>query len=1637
MNGWKKLLSSSFILISFLLSATVSSNIYAVSWTISNPNITSGENAHTNYGPVTFTMTYTEEAPSLILFDDPGFFELRDDQDNPVDALIFIRALTPFSREILVTNIGIPDDNNDPFGEGLYHLYIYAGTAEDGDATTPIALEGRSNDFVVDKTPPKGVLTGPFESDLLTPINGLEAGDSAYYVLDFSVDHLVDPEKSLTEADKFKLAPTEGSWLGTSDIRDLITFTNQDLSAQIHTFRTGDKITIRFQNITGPEVDFGFQVGYEAASDFAGNINEPYDSPLVMLNDNEGPAITISAPNPALSNGAPVVFTVSYENSSAVTLSEDDITVYTSGDLTATMQVTDVGSFSGKVTFSNFVGEGNIWFSIAAGTAEDSSGDLADAAGPSAQAQVDIYGPQVVFGSPNPLSSFVGPATIPLTFQSAVSVSLSKGDVVINTTGTAAYTDFNVITTGVTTRDVVFSGLSGEGTIYISIPANMAIDQYFQDSVASEDSPAINVGPVPPMSIAISKPSISATVTGPVSYVITYEGVQSISLNPGDVSFQASGTATAATIVVTGSGLTRTVTLSDISGEGALAVVIAPGSALDPVATPIAGITGKAFAVGSNDDDGDLVPDGQEEFIDLTDKDDPLDYLDSDGDIVPDYVEIFYDETNSDDSHDFLDSDKGGTPDYVELISFSFIPSATDENDEADDQQDSDGDGLPDYLELLLAKSSRVGGVFDAVDANSPAANGDQDDDADTIPNGLEYYLNALFFRVDTSPFDDFDRDGYADYLEVLSGLNPELAYSEVDTDQDGISDRVEAMKVGGMDADTDSDADGIPDFIDLVLARNGVVTNSPDIYISQRAAGNPFIDEFSDTDADGMLDLDELALGFNPFVNDQPVFQLAIYQTVNGISQSVCSIDKAAGNVELRVLLSNYQANISNVSWSNSSLDILNLAAINNKKLTFNPATLANGVYQVEVEVERLHNEIPLSSSYTQNLVVSDAVGELDVDGNGLCDSLVPSVDFVAERNTGPLNANIIDVDFSYFLRTGQLSALQTAPNSLSVSYALVQSAGSVFAPSETDIADSEFGNLIPRVHFQVTNLAEVGDSVSITIPFETVGNTTTPAGSVYRLLTDSGWQTFDTSSDKIQSASQSCDDSPVFQSGLNTGSLCIRLTIADGGENDLDGLLNGVIGHLGAPALEGADPVDPPNPIDPDNPIDSYPDFVPGAKQIIVGSAGSLNDFFIVFLSLAFFMRRLFSKRVFIKKSFIKALFLKVSEIKLFPKSLVVVSALACVLSSLISLQVHASTADSENNKGNFFKNFSLPLDKLYLGAGLGLSGLDPDISNLYSVKEDSDTGFKLWLDYQFRERWMLEVEYAKLGASTVEGSAAAIATNVFTAQFSEDISYQHFSTTALYDYPLPFKTLSVFAKGGLAYADVQSDLNIKVEDRLSPSLGAGLQYRIKEKYLARFEYETFSSDSNLISLGISMRLGEPKQESVPVEETVKPDAVAAVVEEPASEEVAEATTEQPKSLEQFMEALEPEESTVNMEELYANLKRDLEPSSLFEKGSASLSNRIMGNLDEIVYFLDTYPNVRVVITGYASDEGHEYLNENLSRLRAHGAKTYLQANGVSEERVIVRARGEHFPKYDETEDDYRERNRRIEYDFYIPKK
>lgn len=86
---------------------------------------------------------------------------------------------------------------------------------------------------------------------------------------------------------------------------------------------------------------------------------------------------------------------------------------------------------------------------------------------------------------------------------------------------------------------------------------------------------------VPP-TVAISVPSAAITAAGPVTYTVTYSDPDFLTstLAVADITLNQTGTAQG-TVSVSGSGNTRTVTISGITGQGTLGISLAAGTAVD------------------------------------------------------------------------------------------------------------------------------------------------------------------------------------------------------------------------------------------------------------------------------------------------------------------------------------------------------------------------------------------------------------------------------------------------------------------------------------------------------------------------------------------------------------------------------------------------------------------------------------------------------------------------------------------------------------------------------------------------------------------------------------------------------------------------------------------------------------------------------------------------------------------------------------------------------------------------------------------------------------------------------------------------------------------------------------------------
>jgi hypothetical protein len=211
-------------------------------------------------------------------------------------------------------------------------------------------------------------------------------------------------------------------------------------------------------------------------------------------------------------------------------------------------------------------------------------------------------------------------ATINVTINFSAPVTLTGGPLTVNlddggtvvfipgasTSGQMSFSGTYTVAPGQNTNDLDSVSLTlAPGAILDAVPS-LAIPA----GQSLKDSKALVIDTIDP-TIAISPPSATNASTGPVTYTVTYSDLHfaSSTLSTADITLNKTGSANG-TVTVTGSGTTRTVTISNITGDGSLSISIAANTATDlagnkaPAAGPSDEITvrnSSLLAVGGSD----------------------------------------------------------------------------------------------------------------------------------------------------------------------------------------------------------------------------------------------------------------------------------------------------------------------------------------------------------------------------------------------------------------------------------------------------------------------------------------------------------------------------------------------------------------------------------------------------------------------------------------------------------------------------------------------------------------------------------------------------------------------------------------------------------------------------------------------------------------------------------------------------------------------------------------------------------------------------------------------------------------------------------------------------------------------------
>ncbi|MGP8235079.1 MAG: beta strand repeat-containing protein, partial [Limisphaerales bacterium] len=421
------------------------------------------------------------------------------------------------------------------------------------------------------------------------------------FLVTWSDENLKDSSISLTALDVFENLNKTGTAAFGSISLTAVTNLGSTATAQVI-----------FASLSGTGT-IGFTIPAGSASDLAGN-SAGSDTSQTFNVDNTQPTVAISAPSVAITNGGSVTYTVTFSDPylSGSSLLAASVTISQTGTAAAASITVTPGSGNSTstnylVTLSGLSGHGTLDINIPAGAATDTPGNTSAAAA-SGTFVVDTTLPTVSFTAPSVAITNGGSITYTVTFTDHYlsGSSLPSASVTTSQTGTAAAASIVVApgtgTTISTNYLVTLSGLSGNGTLDINIPAGAATDTAGNNSAAATSGTFIVDTTLP--TVTFSAPSVAITNGGSVTYTVTFTDpyLSGSSLLSASLTTGQAGTAAATSIVVTpGTGTTTStnylVTLSGLSGNGTLDINIPAGAATDTAGNNSAAAVSGTFIV--------------------------------------------------------------------------------------------------------------------------------------------------------------------------------------------------------------------------------------------------------------------------------------------------------------------------------------------------------------------------------------------------------------------------------------------------------------------------------------------------------------------------------------------------------------------------------------------------------------------------------------------------------------------------------------------------------------------------------------------------------------------------------------------------------------------------------------------------------------------------------------------------------------------------------------------------------------------------------------------------------------------------------------------------------------------------------
>lgn len=367
-------------------------------------------------------------------------------------------------------------------------------------------------------------------------------------------------------------------------------------------------------------------------------------------------------------------------------------------------------------------------------------------------------------------------------------------------------------------------------------------------------------------------------------------------------------------------------------------------------------------------------------------------------------------------------------------------------------------------------------------------------------------------------------------------------------------------------------------------------------------------------------------------------------------------------------------------------------------------------------------------------------------------------------------------------------------------------------------------------------------------------------------------------------------------------------------------------------------------------------------------------------------------------------------------------------CALTLQVSLtSVFAEEVDAMNERS------------WYLGAGLGITELDPDTNNTgYSVSDERDTGFKLFGGYDYNEIFTIEGFYADMGSAELSSP--------YPSQPDGTIDYSTLGVSALWYFWRNGdnkgkdlrKGLQAYLQAGVSFLSNSSSVAYSQDNSMQVQYGAALEYGLNNGVALRAGIDLYDKDAGMVFVGVLKRFGIKSKRKIKPEPI--PEQVVAVVAEP---EPVQAMAVIVPEVTVTYDSDSDNDGVVDRLDECAGSPAGISVDSIgcsvislelggvnFEPESYELTKESKLVLDEAAITINASPEIqKIEVQAHTDYKGSGEANMKLSEQRASSVRDYLIYRGVNEKRLIAKGYGESQPIADNRTKEGRAKNRRVE--------